>query len=226
MIWLIILVIIVGLVFGPTIWVRSVMSRHSAERPDFPGTGGELARHLLDSANLQNVIVEQSPAGDHYHPGDKAVRLTKERFEGRSLTAVAVAAHEVGHALQDRDDFKPLKTSERVTKAAVLMDNIGSVLLFGLSLVGSASLGPKMLLAGAGAVILLGLIRVAASLINLPVELDASFNKALPILEQGAYINAEDIPAARNILKAAACTYIAHSALQILNLLRLLRGIR
>jgi len=226
MIWLLIVVLVCGLVFGPTLWVRAVMKRHSADRPDLPGTGGELARHLLDSAGLQEIGVEQTTAGDHYHPTEKAVRLTKANFEGRSLTAVAVAAHEVGHALQDRDGYKPLYVRHRIVKAAAITDMIGSATLFALSFAGTAAAGPRMLLLGAGAVILMGLVRVVAHAVTLPVELDASFNRALPILEQGRYLPEDDIPAARGILKAAAYTYVAASAMQLLNFLRLLRGMR
>ncbi|NKB58751.1 MAG: peptidase [Alphaproteobacteria bacterium] len=226
MIWVLLTLLVCALLFGPTLWVRSVMSRHSADRPDFPGTGGELARHLLDSAELTDVIVEPSPAGDHYDPTDKAVRLTKANYEGRSLTAVAVAAHEVGHALQDRDEYKPLKARHRIVKAAAITDTVGSVILFGLSFAGTAAAGPRLLILGVVAVIVMGLIRVAANLITLPVELDASFKRALPILEEGAYIKPDDVPAARGILKAAAYTYVAASAMQLLNFFRLLRGIR
>ncbi len=226
MLWLIILILIGGLVFGPTLWVKSVMSNHAADRPDIPGTGGELARHLLDNAGLQNVVVEESTVGDHYDPNDKAIRLTKGNLDGRSLTAVAVAAHEFGHALQDRDDYKPLQARQRIVTAAVFSDRIGSVLLFGLTLAGSTALGPRIMILGVVAVVLMGLIRVAADLVTLPVELDASFKRALPILEHGNYVQADDLPAARSILKAAAYTYIASSALQILNFFRLLRAIR
>lgn len=226
MIWILLAILIGALVFGPTLWVKSVMKRHSADRPDFPGTGGELARHLLDNAGLQEVAVEQVPTGDHYDPAAKAVRLTKNNYEGRSLTAVAVATHEVGHALQDRDSYKPLHARQRIIKFAAVTDTIGSIAMFGFSFAGTAAAGPRVLLLGGIAVILMGLVRVVANLVTLPVELDASFKRALPILEHGGYIKAEDLPAARGILKAAAYTYVAASAMQLLNFFRLLRGFR
>ena len=75
----------------PQWWVRRVMRRHAAERTDFPGTGGELARHLLDRARLPDVRVELAPpGGDHYDPIDKVVRLSPDNHDGRSITAVAV----------------------------------------------------------------------------------------------------------------------------------------
>ena len=69
------LAVLAGLVFGPQIWVRMVINRHSVDRPDFPGTGGELARHLLDEMKLTDVGVEVTQSGDHYDPRDKTVRL-------------------------------------------------------------------------------------------------------------------------------------------------------
>jgi len=78
------------------------MRRHATDRAEFPG-GGELARHLLDFAGLDDVRVELSGHGDHYDPVDKAVRLTLANHDRRLVTAVAVAAHEVSHALQDAD---------------------------------------------------------------------------------------------------------------------------
>ncbi len=226
MLWLIVLIVIGGLIFGPTLWVKSVMANHADDRADIPGTGGELARHLLDSAGLQDVVVEPSTQGNHYDPSGKAIRLTNDIHDGRSLTAIAVAAHEFGHALQDRDDYKPLHARQRIVTAAMFSDRIGSVLLFGLTLAGSTALGPRIMILGVVAVVLMGLIRVAADLITLPVEFDASFKRALPILEHGNYVKEEDLPAARSILKAAAYTYLAGSAIQILNFFRLLRAIR
>ena len=92
---LIILAALVALAFLPQMWVKSVIKRHSAERSDFPGTGGELARHLLDRYDLQEIKVEATDSGDHYDPMDRAVRLTRDKFEGKSLTAITVAHMEV-----------------------------------------------------------------------------------------------------------------------------------
>src|ERR1700758_297596 len=94
------LLILVIAVFAPSYWVRHVLARHGVERPDLPGTGGELARHLLDEAGLDTVKVEVTDAGDHYDPENRAVRLTRPHYDGRSVSAVAVAAHEVSHAVQ------------------------------------------------------------------------------------------------------------------------------
>jgi len=84
-------IVVLAAVFGPGLWARWVMARHGDPRPDFPGTGGELARHLLDDGGLAEIRVESTGEGDHYSPDDKAVRLRPEHHDGTSLTAVAVA---------------------------------------------------------------------------------------------------------------------------------------
>src|SRR4249920_2242130 len=93
-------ILLLVVVYGPQFWIRHVLKRHGAERPDLPGTGAELARHLLDEANLPSVMVEPTDKGDHYDPEAQAVRLSPAHHDGRSIAAVAVAAHEVSHAVQ------------------------------------------------------------------------------------------------------------------------------
>ena len=109
--------IIISVVFGPGIWVQRVLSKYAEPANRYAGSGAQLARFLLNKNGLENVKVEQTTEGDHYDPGDKAVRLTPDKFEGHSLTAITVAAHEVGHALQDRDAYGPLRLRTRLVKA-------------------------------------------------------------------------------------------------------------
>ena len=81
--------IILALIFGPSIWVKLVMRRYSSEKPEMPGTGGELAEHLIERFSLKDVKVEVTEIGDHYDPIEKKVRLLRSHFESKSLTAVA-----------------------------------------------------------------------------------------------------------------------------------------
>src|SRR3977135_3280350 len=94
------LLLLLAAVLVPQLWIRRVFARHGAERPDLPGTGAELARHLLDRAALAAVKGERTGEGDRCGPEARAVRLTPQHYDGRSVAAVAVAAHEVSHALQ------------------------------------------------------------------------------------------------------------------------------
>ena len=167
-----------------------------------------------------------TPHGDHYDAEAKAVRLSRNLHDGRSVTAVSVAAHEVGHALQDASGYRPLKWCQRLIMTANVTDRIGTVIVMALSTLGAAVLSPRFFLFGVLAIVLIGLIRVAAHLVTLPVEFDASFARALPIMVQGKYLPDEDVPAVRSVLKAAAYTYVAASHIQVLNILRILRVLR
>lgn len=226
MIYVLLLAILIGAVVGPHLWARSTLRAHAADRPDLPGTGGELARHLLDRYGLTEVSVELSEHGDHYDPSANAVRLVRENHDGRSVTAVAVAAHEVGHAIQHRDGYAPLMARQRLVRAAAVTDKVGSAVLFGLSVVGSFALSPRMLLLGGIAVVLMGLVSVIVHLVTLPVEFDASFKKALPVLDRGGYLPPRDLPAARRILSACALTYVASALIGMVNFLRYFRYLR
>ena len=106
--------IVLALIFGPTLWVKLVMRWYSSEKPEMPGTGGELAKHLIKRFSLKDVEVEVTELGDHYDPIEKKVRLLREHYESKSLTAIAIAAHEVGHAIQDQQGDKRLATRTKM----------------------------------------------------------------------------------------------------------------
>ena len=223
MIWIVFLALLAALIFGPAAWVQFVMRKHAGERSDLPGTGADLARHLLDRFGLEDVKVASFQGGDHYDPTTRTVNLSPRNHDGRSVTAAAVAAHEVSHAFQHREEYPPFQRRQGIVKAGIVIDRIGSALLFGLSIMGSAATSPRVMLIGAAAVLFMGLARVLAHLSTLPVELDASFNRALPILARDGYLAKDDLFAARRVLKAAAYTYVAGALMQLLNLFRLFR---
>jgi Zn-dependent membrane protease YugP len=172
------------------------------------------------------VKVEETDKGDHYDPEAKAVRLSPGNFSGHSLTAVTVAAHEVGHAIQDARGEILFRSRQRLVRAAVKGERISRVLLIGAPLVLLVTRLPQagffMLLAAVGAMALGTLVHI----VTLPVELDASYNKALPMLEEDGYLYEGDQPHARRILKAAALTYVAGSLASLLNLGRWLTLLR
>ncbi len=218
---LVLLLVIVGLIiFGPQLWTRRVFAKHSAPRPDFPGTGGELARHLLNRFDMQHVRVEPTETGDHYDPVIKAVRLTPPIFDGKSLTAITVAAHEVGHAIQDHLAYQPLAERTKLVRVAQGAEKVGVVLMMGIPIAAAVARSPA-----AGVLVMVaGLATMGIStlvhIVTLPVEWDASFRRALPVLRQGSYLSPEDERGARSILTAAALTYVAASLASLLNLWR------
>lgn len=217
-------VALLALIFGPRLWIRSTMARHSRERADFPGTGGELARHLLDEAGLAHVKVEAVEAGDHYSPDDKAVRLAKSNFEGKSVTAVAVAAHEAAHALQDAQGYAPLHLRQKLVRYGIAIERVGGALLLAIPLVFVLIRSPTVLVFE----LVLGLAILAATivihLVTLPTEFDASFKRALPVL--ASYIPPEDMKGARRVLRAAAFTYVAAALVSLIDVARWLRILR
>lgn len=227
MVRLVLLLIVVGLVIvGPQLWTRRVFAKHSTPRPDYPGTGAQLARHLLDRFNLQHVKVEPTETGDHYDPAIKAVRLTPAIFDGKSLTAITVAAHEVGHAIQDHLGYRPLAERTKLVRVAQGAEKVGAVLMMGIPIAAAVARTP----AASVAVMMAGLATMGIStlvhLLTLPVEWDASFRRALPVLKQGEYLAPGDERGARSILTAAALTYVATSLASLLNLWRWISFLR
>ena len=217
---------LLALIFGPQFWVKAQMRRHAAERADFPGTGGELAEHLIERAGLSGVKVEATDGGDHYDPIDRVVRLSADVHGGRSVTAVAVAAHEVGHALQHRDGHRLLLWRIKMAHGAQALEIAAGILFATAPLVlAFVHSLPLVILQIVTAVALLA-SRLVMHVLTLPVEFDASFGRALPILEKGGYLPPGDLPAARSVLKAAALTYVAAALVTLLDVTRIIRVLR
>lgn len=218
MVYLLIIIVITALVVGPSYWVRHTLAKYSHPDDRYPGTGAELARILLDWASLQTVKVEVTEQGDHYDPVDKAVRLTADKFNGKSLTAITVAAHEVGHAIQDRDGYLPLKLRTRLVQIAAPAEKLGAAILMFAPIITVITRVPATgALFFAGGLLTLGTATLV-HLITLPMELHASFARALPMLEQGKYLIQGDERHARRILRAAAWTYVSASLMTLLNI--------
>jgi uncharacterized protein len=215
--------LLLALIFGPSFWVRHVLRSEGADRPDLPGTGGELARHLLDSSGLGAVKLEETLAGDHYDPESRTVRLTPPHFSGRSIAAVAVAAHEVSHAVQHANDEPAFRRRQALIRFIAPMDRIAMILLVSIPVAFGAIRSPALAVLQLGLAVLFLGGRLAIHAVTLPVEFDASFNKALPVLQHGQFLQAADMPAARKVLRAAALTYVASALMSVINVLRWFR---
>lgn len=224
--YLLLLGLIIVIIYGPQLWVQYVLSRYNRKQePNFPGNGGELARHILNKYQLEEVKVEVTDQGDHYDPDARAVRLTRDKMEGRTLTAITVAAHECGHAIQHAAGENLFIMRTRIARSAIWAQRLGSFLLFAAPVVVLLFKVPSLAVINIlGAFLVMG-FAVVMHLFTLPVEIDASFNKALPILESG-YLDERQKPAARRILKAAAWTYVAASLASLLNFWRWLAVLR
>jgi Zn-dependent membrane protease YugP len=192
------------------------MRQHSRQEEDLPLTARELARELLDAHGLQQVRVECTDLGDHYDPRTRSVRLAREKIDRKSLTALTTAAHEVAHAIQHASDYGPFIWRGRLARVARVAGEAGFVLLLTVpvtAMTGRRPVPPEVV--GTAALTMLG-TGMAAQLAALPSELDASFTRALPMLEEN-YIDAAQVQAARQILTACSMTYIASSLLSVLN---------
>lgn len=219
MAFLILLGLSIAVIFGPHIWAKRTLQMYSDHRDEIPGTGGELAQHLLDRLRIKSIRVEEADMGDHYDPVEKVVRLTPDVLNGKSLTAIVVAAHEVGHAIQDHLSYRPLHVRTKLVALSHTAEKAGSAILIALPFIATLTLAPVvgalMLFAGIATLS----IPVLIHLITLPVEFDASFRRALPILAAG-YVPHSELRAARRILTACALTYVAASLATLLNFWR------
>jgi len=184
-------------------------------------SGAQLARYILDDQRMLGVEIEAIPGKltDHYDPRSKKLRLSQGVYHGSSVAALGIVAHEVGHAIQDARSYWPLKIRNSVVPAA----NVGSGLAFPLFFIGLLANLPFLMDIG----IIFFSLAVAFSVITLPVEFNAS-RRAIRILADGRYLSENEIPFAKKVLSAAALTYVAATAMAVLNLVRLviLRGAR
>ena len=211
---------LLALIVGPGLWVKAVMARYSIPANRYPQTGGQFARDLLDGLGLHHVATETTTAGDHYDPIARTVRLSQANYQGRSLTAVTVAAHEVGHAMQDARGFKPLRWRTRLVKWVGPFEKLGAGILMLSPFTAIVTRTPVI-----GLLTLLGGFLTLASgaavhLLTLPTELDASFGRALPLLAKRRLLRPGDESGARRLLTAAALTYVAGSLASLLNIAR------
>lgn len=209
---------VVAALFGPQLWARHVLARYREPADRYPGTGGELAEHLLERLGIDGVKVEKSDSGDHYDPSERAVRLIPDHLHGRSLTAVTVAAHEVGHALQHHQGYRPLGLRTRMVTLAARAERTGAMFMVAVPVVGLFTRSPVLSLVVFGAGMASMVMATVVHFVTLPVEWDASFKRALPLLRSGTYLQRGDERHARRILTACALTYVAASLSSLLNL--------
>ncbi|AFM22373.1 putative Zn-dependent protease [Acetomicrobium mobile DSM 13181] len=175
----------------------------------------EAARVLLDRFGLSNVPIERIHGSltDHYDPRSKVLRLSESVYASPSIAAIGVAAHEVGHAIQDAYDYKPLKVRNAIVPAA----NLGTTLAFPLFFIGLIFRAPVLMNVG----ILFFVAVIVFHLVTLPVEFDASA-RALRYLTDTGLLAQDEIGGARAVLNAAALTYVAATVMAVAQLLRLL----
>ncbi len=214
------ILLLLSLLFLPGLWVRRVLERYSVPEDRYSGTGAQLARHLLDVNGLNQVKVESTEIGDHYDPTERVVRLTPDKFDGRSLTAITVAAHEVGHAIQDHEAYAPLRFRTWLVRLAGPLQKLGAGVLMVSPFVGAITRLPQLGILMFAAGFLTLATSAVVHLVTLPTEFDASFGRALPLLDRHSILKRADRPHARRLLTAAAMTYVSASLMSLLNIAR------
>ena len=194
--------------------VRSTFKKYSQVASTKRLSGAETARRILHQQRIHDVSVEETGGtlSDHYDPRAKAVRLSSDNFHGHHLAGLAVAAHEVGHAIQHAHGYAPLNLRHAILPVA----NLGSTLGIPLAMAGILFQATGLITIG----IAFFIGAVLFQLVTLPVEFNAS-SRAMAILSQG-YLANDEVRAARRVLNAAAMTYVATTAIAVLQLVYLL----
>ncbi len=211
--------------YCPFFWARHVLNKYNQEEY-FSGSGCDLASLLLERMELGSITVEETELVDHFDPDKMTVRLHRERCEKKTLTAVVVAAHEVGHVIQFQSGYRPLDIRTRLIRSAVKLEKLGAGIMMIVPLFTAVTRAPVVgVLMVAGGILSL-CVPLMVHFITLPVEFDASFKRALPMLTQGRYIPEEDVPFAKKILLACALTYVANALVGLLNVWRWIRLLR
>jgi Zn-dependent membrane protease YugP len=182
-----------------------------------PFTGKQLGQKILEEKKLENVLIKPIKQMDHYNPIEKKVHIGEDKINKKSITSIAVVAHEIGHAIQDKEGYKPLLLRQKLIEKTIFLQRLGSFLLIiGLPSIFAFTKSP--LITFIAAILIMGCLstNVLIHLITLPVEFDASFKRALPILQK--YVPYENMKQCRSVLRAAAFTYLAQSIVSIFRL--------
>jgi Zn-dependent membrane protease YugP len=200
------LIIFLILSTAPVIWLNYVFHKNDQILINMPFTGLEFGKLILKDYGLTEVKIEKSLSVDHYDLLEKKVKVTQERLSKKSLTAISIVCHEIGHAIQHKEKYKALEQRTSLVRNTAWISQIGSsILLIGIPTILATGYYPLIKVCLLLALISL-LIGIIVHLITLEVELDASFNKALPILIEKVPPEYHD--SCKSILRAAAFTYV------------------
>jgi len=200
------LIIFLILSTAPVIWLNYVFHKNDQILINMPFTGLEFGKLILKDYGLTEVKIEKSLSVDHYDLLEKKVKVTQDDLSKKSLTAISIVCHEIGHAIQHKEKYKALEQRTSLVRNTAWISQIGSsILLIGIPTILATGYYPliKVCLLLALLSLLIGII---VHLITLEVELDASFNKALPILIEKVPPEYHD--SCKSILRAAAFTYV------------------
>ena len=217
------LIMIVGMLISgaAALWVRSSYSKFSKQRSASGLTGAQTARMILDRNGLSNVKVEPvaGQLTDHYDPRSKVIRLSEDNYRGNSIAGVSVAAHEVGHAIQDAGGYLPMRLRAGIFPVVNFSSQIWPMAFIMAFFVGGATSQMGALLINVAIVLFMGVL--AFHVVTLPVEINAS-TRAYGLLTRYGILSGTEAAGTRRVLTAAAFTYIAAALTAVLTFLYLL----
>lgn len=194
--------------YGVQTWLKRTYAKWQVQRNAINASGAEVARHILDINNLQKVRLEmvQGTLSDHYIPSKELIRLSEPVYSQPSVASIAIAAHEVGHALQKDSGYFPLKLKAVLMPLAAAASQGGMLLVLGGSLLGMPGL------AQFGTILFVS--AMGLQVLSLPIEFDAS-RRALRQLQKHKLVSENDVDGAKSVLRAAALTYVASAATSV-----------
>ena len=203
---MIFLIVLFSLSILPVVWINYVFKKNDEILPNMPFNGIEFGNQLIKELELKDVCLEKTLIGDHYDLDQKKVKVGEDRLRKKSLTSISIICHEIGHAIQHAENYTPLVTRTKLVKNTLWINKIAfAVIYIGLPIIFATGYLP--LIKVCILLILLSLfIGVVIHLVTLEVELDASFNKAMPIIKKKIPEVYHD--SCRSILRAAAFTYV------------------
>ena len=195
--------------------VSSTFNKYSTVRSINGYTGAQVARILSNDAGLQEVEIQQVPGrlSDHYDPRAKVLRLSSDVYGSTSVASIGVAAHEVGHAIQDKESYSALVFRNAIVPVVNFSSSLSWILFF----IGILLSYSTLVTIG----IILFSVVVLFQLVTLPVEFNAS-SRALKLLEARGILYDKEVEGARKVLSAAALTYVAATLMAVLQLVRLI----
>ena len=204
--------LVIGVGMALSIWAsvktKGTFHKYSQFTTRSRMTGADIAKAIMRDSNINDVTVEpvRGKLTDHYDPRTKTLRLSEAVYGSTSMSAAGVAAHEVGHAIQDAVNYGPLKFRSAWVPVANLGGGISMFVLVMAAMLGGAATvgGQKLALVG----VVLFATTTVFTLVTLPVEFDAS-RRALATLRRGSYLTAEELTGAKKVLDAASLTYVA-----------------
>ena len=203
---MIFLIVLLSISILPVIWINYVFKKNDEILPNMPFNGIEFGNQLIKELELKDVCLEKTLIGDHYDLDQRKVKVGEDRLRKKSLTSISIICHEIGHAIQHAENYTPLITRTKLVKNTLWINKIAfAVIYIGLPIIFATGYLP--LIKVCILLILLSLfIGVVIHLVTLEVELDVSFNKAMPIIKKK--IPAVYHDSCRSILRAAAFTYV------------------